>query len=203
MARQFPDDSEGVFNPDRRQLLSTVVSATAAGIVPYVKASEPILIETAQPPSPADEASSLNVCAVTARRLQEITRRNEIRSQAKLPLLSIATELRRMKERDDNEKFSKVFRSLEAEHSNAIWDEVLKPRRRVLGDPNWQPGFFEAIGYGVEVKRILRERFQAEHRGVHEFDQLYVRHDDQVPLVIQSPNDRSILTSMSTRKRSA
>ena len=55
------------------------------------------LADTVQIPALTPEVPPLNVCAATARRLLEIARRNEIRREAKLPLLPIAKELRRMK----------------------------------------------------------------------------------------------------------
>ena len=65
----------------------------------------------------------------------EIARRNEIRREAKLPLLSIAKELRRMKKQEELEEFERF----EAVHGKAVWQEVLKERREAEGNPNWQP----------------------------------------------------------------
>ena len=50
----------------------------------------------AQPLSSAPGDQGLNVRAATARRLLEIERRNLLRAEANLPLLSIAKELRRV-----------------------------------------------------------------------------------------------------------
>jgi hypothetical protein len=106
----------------------------------------------------------LNVCATTARRLLEIERRNKLRREGKLPLLSVAKELRRMKEQDDSQKFSEAFRPFEAANRQAVWAEVLKSRREALGDPNWRPNWIAGTGYQNEVFRILRERFEAERQ---------------------------------------
>jgi hypothetical protein len=66
-----------------------------------------------------------------------------------------------MKEEDDSQKFSEAFGPFAAEHRQAVWAEVLKPRREALGDPNWKPKYWsEGVGYQSEVFRILRERFQ-------------------------------------------
>jgi hypothetical protein len=98
---------------------------------------------------------ALNVCAVTARRLEEIAERNRIREEAGLPLLSIPTELRRMKEVAD----ATDFQALSAVHRQAVWDEVLAPERKRRGQPDWRPwSFLEGLGYQAQVSRILRAR---------------------------------------------
>ena len=61
----------------------------------------------------------------------EIARRNEIRREAKLPLLPIAKELRRMKKQEELEEFERF----EAVHAKAVWEEVLKARREAEGNP--------------------------------------------------------------------
>ena len=78
---------------DRRQLLTSSAAVTVAGIVP---------METTDPPV-------LNVCAATARRIEEIVARDQIRHEARLPLLSIPKELRRMKTVDDAAEFEEGF----------------------------------------------------------------------------------------------
>ncbi len=121
------------------------------------------LAETLRPLPQSPEDPILNVCAATTRRLLEIERRNEMRREADLPLLPIIKELRRMKEVDDSQKFSEALGLFVAKRSQAIWDEVLKPRRDALGDENWKPRCWsEGVGYQREVYRILRERFEAE-----------------------------------------
>ena len=86
------------------------------------------------------EVEPANFCAETARRLLEIARRNEIRREAKLPLLPIAEELRRIKRREDLEEFERF----EAAYGKAVWEEVLKARRDAEG-PNWRPTWMEGI----------------------------------------------------------
>lgn len=63
------------------------------------------------------EVSALNACGAKARRFLEIARRNEIRQEAGLPVLSIPKELRRMKKQADAEEFDRF----EAAHGKAIW----------------------------------------------------------------------------------
>jgi hypothetical protein len=164
MTRTFPNNSECLPKIDRRRLLKTSAAAiTAANLSPDVIPSEATVV-SAQTVSTASEAV-LNVCATTARRIAEIRRRNETRREAKLDLLPIVKELRRMKEAEDSQKFSEAFGTFAAKYSKSVWDEVLKPRREALGDPNWKPKYWsEGVGYQSEVYRILRERFQEERR---------------------------------------
>jgi hypothetical protein len=76
-------------------------------------------------------AEPATLSTATARRLMEIARRNEIHREAKLPLLPIAKELRRIKRREELEEFGR----LEAAYGRVVWEEVLKPRREAEG-PN-------------------------------------------------------------------
>ena len=95
------------------------------------------------------------------RRLLDIARRNEIRREAGLPLLSTVKELRRLKQYEDGE----LFERFKAQHRDVVWEEVLKPRRAAEGNPNWFPrNWAEGVGYQSEVYKILRERFAAAGR---------------------------------------
>src|SRR6516162_6255563 len=82
---------------NRRQLLATAAAIPMSGILPPQVTADAVPV----PSIPTSEPSTLNVCAATARRIEEITARNRIREEACLPLLSIPKELRRMKEADD------------------------------------------------------------------------------------------------------
>ena len=101
-----------------------------------------------------------SICAATARRLLEIARRNELRREAKLPLLPIAKELRRIKRREDLEEFERF----EAVYGKAVWEEVVKARREAEGNPNWRPGWTQGVRYQTQVNKILWERFYAARR---------------------------------------
>jgi hypothetical protein len=59
-----------------------------------------------------------------------------------------------MKETEDSEKFSEEFGPFAAKHRQAVWAEVLKPRREVLSNPEWRPSWIEGMGYAGEVHRI-------------------------------------------------
>ena len=84
-------------NIGRRRLLISAAAFAAFRIEPDVECTEAAKVTTmAQPLSSAPGDQGLNVCAATARRLLEIERRNLLRAEANLPLLSIAKELRRV-----------------------------------------------------------------------------------------------------------
>jgi TAT (twin-arginine translocation) pathway signal sequence len=152
------------FPIDRRTLLKGSVATTAAALAPGVALSESSLVVSAQPTSTASE-HVLKVSATMARRLVEIQLRNQLRREGKLPLLSIAKEVRRIKETEDGQKFSEAFGTFAAKYRRAVWDQVLQPRRKVLDDPNWRPRYFsEGVGYAGEIDRILRERFEADKK---------------------------------------
>jgi hypothetical protein len=111
------------------------------------------------PSIPTSEPSPLNVCAATVRRIEEIIARNRIRSEACLPLLSIPKELRRMKTADDLAEFERFA----AHHSEAVWDEALRPVREAKDDPTWRPTkFMEGLAYQARVSKILHKRFIAQ-----------------------------------------
>jgi hypothetical protein len=83
---------------DRRRLLATGAAVATAAIAMRADRVDAALADTVQLPALTPEVPPLNVCAATARRLLDIARRNEIRREANLPLLSITKELRRMKD---------------------------------------------------------------------------------------------------------
>jgi hypothetical protein len=131
-----PLQSELGLGLDRRQLLAGTAVVTAAGIVPNVEAAEVVNSGEAAsgPKTWVSENSALNVCAATARRIEEITARNKVRNEAGLPLLSIPRELRRMKQAADAVEFEEFA----AMHRQAVWDEVLAPGREARGE-DWRP----------------------------------------------------------------
>jgi hypothetical protein len=144
-------------NIDRRRLLTSgAVALTATGILPDVKlADADAAPDLFQSPPLTLEVEPANFCAATARRFLAIARRNEIRREAKLPLLPISKELRRMKKQEELEEFERF----EAVHGKAVWEEVLKARREAERNPNWRPNWTEGVHYQSEVYKILREQF--------------------------------------------
>jgi hypothetical protein len=145
---------------DRRRLLATGAAAATAAIAPGAGSVDAALSDTVQLPGWTPEVPPLNVCAATARRLLEIARRNEVRQEAKLPLLPIARELRRIKQQEELEEFERF----EAAFGKAVWEEVLKVRREAEGNPNWRPSWMEGVSYQTQVNKILRGQFYATRR---------------------------------------
>jgi hypothetical protein len=137
---------------DRRRLLTSAAAVTAAAIAPDANSAARPFVQLSQVTS---EAGPANVSAATARRLLEIARRNELRREANLPLLSIAKELRRMKDQETREEFERF----EAAYGRAVWDEVLRPRREAEGNPRWRPTWMEGMRYQTQVNKILWEQF--------------------------------------------
>jgi hypothetical protein len=143
-------------NIDRRRLLVTGVAVATAALPLRADRVEAALADTVQLPALTPGVPPLNVCAATARRLLEIARRNEIRREASLPLLSVAKELRRMKDQETSEEFSRF----EAVYGEAVWEEVLKARREAEGNPNWQPNSLQGMYLQSQVHKTLREQFR-------------------------------------------
>jgi len=145
----------------RRLLTSAAATVTATAILPGPKTADAVAADVLQSsPLAHQQAEHANFCAPTARRLMEIARRNEIRLEAKLPLLSIAKELRRMKKQEELEEFDQF----QAAYGKAVWDQVLKQRREAEDNPNWRPSWIEGVRYQTEVYKILRQRFYAARR---------------------------------------
>ena len=96
---------------DRRQLLTSSAAVTVAGIVPMetTENATPAVTAINLARIPVEHPPVLNVCAATARRIEEIVARDQIRHEARLPLLSIPKELRRMKTVDDAAEFEEGF----------------------------------------------------------------------------------------------
>ena len=151
MAREFPYQTE-------ERLVSTgcLLTSAAAAVASIVPGAEGNT-DAVQPSLLTPRVPALKVCAATARRLLAIARRNEIRREAKLPLLSVLEELRRMKQQEDLVEFERFG----AAHREAVWNEVLKPRREAKGNSNWRPTCLEGMYYQSQVYKILRERFYA------------------------------------------
>jgi hypothetical protein len=151
MARQIPRP----LTVNRRQLLATVAAIPMSGIVPPQVTADTVPV----PSIPTSEPSPLNVCPATARRVEEIIARNRIREEARLPLLSIPKELRRMKEADD----AAAFEAFADANRGTVWDEVLATMREARGEPNWHPsGWMEGMALQAQVNKILRQGFIAQ-----------------------------------------
>ena len=146
-------------NINRQRLLVSAVSGSSIEPgVGYAKAAS--ATAAAESIASAPGVQDLNVRPATARRLLEIERRNLLRAEANLPLLSITKELRRMKQQEVSEEFERFA----AVHGRAVWEEVLKRRRDAEGNPNWRPNSLEGMCYHSKVRRILWEKFYPSQR---------------------------------------
>jgi hypothetical protein len=148
-------------NIDRRQLLISAPTVAVAGIARNITHGKVLAkSEIAQPTEALSsiEAQTSNFDNVTVLRLREIAGRNRIRQDAGLPLLSVAKELRRMKEAADTEKFRKFADA----HRKRLYDKMLARARRRCGDPNWTPtGMLSGGGiwFNIQVERQARKLY--------------------------------------------
>jgi hypothetical protein len=138
---------------DRRQLLTSVAGMLGARSVRVIVlgTDAPVKSSLLTPGAPPADG-----CCVTTRRLSEIARRNEIRREGKLPLLSIPKELRRMKQQDD----SVEFEHFAAAHRATVWDRILESGRDATGNPEWRPGWMQGLSCQNEVYKALRIQFK-------------------------------------------
>jgi hypothetical protein len=151
-------------NIDRRQLLISAATVPLAGIAPNIARGEALAkSEIAQPTKMLSLSSAdvehLNFDRVTVLRLRDVAERNRIRLEARLPLLSVAKELRRIKEAADTEKFRKFADA----HRKRLYNKMLARARRRCGDPNWAPtGLLSGGGmwFNVQVDRQVRKLYR-------------------------------------------
>ncbi len=125
MAKRIPNPSERLLRINHRELLSTAVGVTAASLVLDVPPSE--LAHAASAETAAWEGPTFS-----ARSFLEITRRNQLRHEAKLPLLKVSKEWRRMKAAENVRRYSETFGKFVGENSEAVWVEVLAPIRKQM-----------------------------------------------------------------------
>ena len=121
--------------------LLTSAAVTVTGILPGMKLADAAAADVLRSSALRPKAEPANFCAATARRLLDIARRNEIRREAKLPLLPIAKELRRIKRQEELEEFERFQEA----YGKVVWEEVLKSRREAEGNPNWRPTWIEGL----------------------------------------------------------
>ena len=141
----------------RRRLLASVVALPAASIVPGVKAAGAAVAAPIRSFAMVLDAEAANVCAVTATRIAEIGRRNDLRSEHDLPLLSIAKELWRMKTAADTEKVERFRMALR----QPVFQKMLARARRQRRDAAWTPkGFCERWQFSREVEIRLKKLYE-------------------------------------------
>jgi hypothetical protein len=94
----------------------------------------------------------------------EVEERNRLRRDARLPLLSVAKEVRRIYQAKQAAKQKADFeRSVQTSPLRAeIEDEILAQERWVRGDPNWKPtGVLSGGGmlFHLAVRNRLRKHY--------------------------------------------
>ena len=142
---------------DRRRLLAAAVAIPAASIVPIGNHADTATTGGIQSSTMAPEAEAANVCSVTATRLAEIARRNRLRNEFGLPLLSVATELRRMKTAADTEKIERFRNALR----EPVFQKMLTRARRQRRDAAWIPkDFCERWHFSREVEMRLKRLYE-------------------------------------------
>ena len=122
-------NTDSPLNIDRRRLLASAIALPAASIVPGIKPAGAAVAAPIRSFAMVLTPEAGNVCAVTATRIAEIGRRNDLRSEHDLPLLSVAAELRRMKTAADTEKVER-FRMVLRE---PVFQKMLARARRQRG----------------------------------------------------------------------
>ena len=144
------------FSLDRRRLLVSAAALPVASVVPGVKPANAVAPDVFQSSPLTLEAEPANFCAGTARRLAEIARRNRLRYDFGLPLLSVATELRRMKTAAETERVERFRNTLR----EPVFQKMLTRARRQRGDAAWEPkGFCERWQFSNEVEMRLKRLY--------------------------------------------
>jgi hypothetical protein len=149
-------------NLNRRQVLGSAATITVVGIAPNVGFEAHARLEIAQEAQalapPFKEAQAQKFSAITLLRLREIAERNRVRQEARLPVLSVPGELRRMKKTADAEK----FRTFAEAHRKSIYQKMLARVRRQCDDPQWAPtGMLSGGGlwFGARVDEKLTKLY--------------------------------------------
>jgi hypothetical protein len=145
--------AEHLFTIDRRRLLASATATTAAVAFPLGEPGEAAAI---QPAPLAPEVPAQMFGAANAKRLLEIARRNNLRNEAGLPLLSVSKEIRLMRSVETAERFAKFSEAFR----HRIRDKALARTRRWQNDPNWKPkDKWESITFEREVNQRLTRLF--------------------------------------------
>jgi hypothetical protein len=148
-------------NTSRRRFLTSAATLTASRIAPNFACTSILAKSDSQPTKAlvSSPTQARNFDSVTALRLQEIAERNSIRQEARLPLLSVPKELRRMKAAADTEKFRKFAYT----HRKRVYEKMLARLRRRCGDPDWAPtGMLSGGGlwFGAQVDEQMRKLYR-------------------------------------------
>jgi hypothetical protein len=92
----------------------------------------------------------------------EIEKRNRIRAEAKLPMVSVAAELRRLYEVHRQNEFEPFF--VTSHLRNRVEQKLLNRERRLRGEPKWKPAGVLSDGgwaFYVRTRKIMRRIWRA------------------------------------------
>jgi hypothetical protein len=134
---------------NRRHLLQSTAVLTTVAITPAITVDRRLAPTADGAPPPAPQLA-------VAPWLAQIARRNELRRQAGLPLLSVATELRRIKSSQTDQRFA----TFAAAFQPRVRAKLLSRRRRLCSDPTWRPtGWFAGIEFESSVSGQLHKLY--------------------------------------------
>ncbi len=142
-----------LFKLHRRDFLATAAALATSGAARGIKsapvsATTPISSAALSIPASYTNAST---------HLAEIARRNLLRQESGLPLLSISKELRRIKTAEASATFAKFCDAFR----EPVKEKVLARFRRRCGDPNWVPnGMLSGTAFEYEASRELRKLYE-------------------------------------------
>ncbi len=142
-----------LFKLHRRDFLASAVALTTSGAARGIKSAP----EYAKTPISSATLSIAASYPNASTHLAEIARRNNLRQEFALPLLSVSKELRRIKTAEASATFAKFCDAFR----EPVNEKVLARFRRQCGDPNWVPnGMPSGMAFEYEVSRELRKLYE-------------------------------------------
>ncbi len=144
-----------LFKLHRRDFLATATALATSGAARGIKSAPESATTPVSSAALSIPASYPNASA----HLAEITKRNLLRQESGLPLLSIPKELRRIKTAEASATFAKFCDSFR----EPVKGKVLARIRRQLGQPDWKPqGMLSGGGmaFESEVSRNLARVYE-------------------------------------------
>jgi hypothetical protein len=103
-----------------------------------------------------------------AKSREEVEHRNRLRAEVRLPLLSIAHELRNFYNAERRAEFEVFYNT--SPLLERIEAKLLARHRRLRGDPEWKPtGFLSGGGFAfnVRVRKVMSRIWRARRRLGH------------------------------------
>jgi hypothetical protein len=141
--------------PDRRTFLISAAVATSISNVRKIGGRIPKAALPALPNAASPFAASCATFA-TSPKLTEIAKRNLLRKESGLPLLSVAQEFRLMKNAEATGRFAKFA----AAYRSHVRDRLLARVRQQLGNAEWKPTGMGAMAFQTNVTKELRRLYE-------------------------------------------